>query len=51
MDLQEKLNETHNEILAIEVKMADLKVTLKYQKKLEKGYLKLIEGAKSLEQK
>jgi len=51
MDLQEKLNETQNEILRESTIISISKNKLKDLKKKEKGYLKLIEGAKSLEQK
>jgi len=51
MDLQEKLDEVTKGIQDLETTIKIAKEALKAHKKLEKGYLKLIEGAKSLEQK
>ena len=51
MDLQEKLNEVTKDIDYLITIQANNKEKLKDLKKRQKGYLKLIEGAKSLEQK
>ena len=51
MDLQEKLNEITKGIEDLEKTIKMAKGALKAHKIRQKGYLKLIEGAKSLEQK
>ena len=51
MDLQEKLNQIQKAIEGNQKDIEQFRANLKYLKKKEKGYLKLIEGAKSLEQK